>query len=291
MKVLIIGASGLVGGALVSEFFKGKHQVLGTYNNFSLPGLVKLDFNQKKEVEKIVVDFKPETLLLPAAYASVDACEKNPELCYKINWQGAKNVIDICKSHKIPFLFFSTDYIFDGKSGPYKEEDKPNPQNVYGKVKLEMENYIKGSLQKYLIIRTANVFGWEKQGKNFVVRLIKDLKEGKRIPVVTDQIGSPTYVGSLARVVRFLVEGSAQGIFHVAGKEVLSRFDFALLVAQVFDLDKNLIQGITTDKISQAAKRPLKGGLKVDKVEGILPFPLLRAREGLEEMRKDRFMI
>lgn len=287
MKILIIGASGLVGGSLYKEFSKNGHQVAGTYNHFPLPGLLNLDITNKQEVERIIKETKPDWVLHPAAYADVEGCEKNPELCYKINWQGVKNVVDSAKQNKASFVFFSTDYIFDGKSGPYKEDDQPNPLSVYAKVKFEMENYIKQNLEKYLIIRTANVFGWEPQGKNFVVRLIKSLNEGKKLNIVTDQIGSPTYVGILTKTIVYLVEKGCSGIYNVTGSEALDRYHFALLIAQVFNLKKDLIRPTTTDKINQTAKRPTKGGLRIDKVQKILPFKLPNAREGLEMMRRE----
>lgn len=285
MKILIIGASGLVGGGLYREFGKNGHQVTGTYNHFPLPGLLKLDITDKQEVERIINQVKPDWVLHPAAYADVEGCEKNPELCYKINWQGVKNVVDCAKQNNASFVFFSTDYIFDGKSGPYKEDDQPNPLSVYAKVKLEMENYIKKTLNNYLIVRTANVFGWEPQGKNFVVKLIKSLTEGKKLSIVTDQIGSPTYVGILTKTIVYLVEKGCSGVYNVTGSQALDRYHFALLIARVFRLNKDLIRPTTTDKINQAAKRPLKAGLKIDKVQKILPFRLPNAREGLEMMK------
>lgn len=286
MKILIIGASGLVGGRLYKDL-KQTHQVIGTYNNFPLPGLTRLDITNKNEIEQLVKEAKPDWILHPAAYADVDGCEKNPDLCYKINWQGVKNVVDCAKQNECAFLFFSTDYIFDGKNGPYSEDNKPNPLSIYGKVKLEMENYIKNNLNKYLIIRTANVFGWEEQGKNFVIRLINNLKQEKQQNIVTDQIGSPTYVGFLTKAVKYLIENNYDGVYNVAGRETIDRYRFAILVAEVFNLNKKLIQPTTTDQINQVAPRPKKGGLRIDKVSKILPFKLPNAKEGLEMMKKE----
>lgn len=287
MKILIIGASGLIGGGLYKEFKKNGHQVIGTYNNFPLPDLFKLDITNKSEVEKVIKEIKPDWVLHPAAYADVDGCEKNPELCYKINWEGVKNVVDTCKNFNIPILIFSTDYIFDGKNGPYKEDDQPNPLSIYGKVKLEMENYVKKNLEKYLIVRTANVFGWEPQGKNFVIRLINSLKEGKQLNIVTDQIGSPTYVGTLTKTIKYLVEKGYTGVYNVTGCETINRYQFAQQIVQVFSLKKDLIKPTTTEKINQVAKRPPAGGLRIDKVQALLPFKLPNAREGLEMMRRE----
>lgn len=294
MKILIIGASGLVGGYLKKEFQKNGHQVVGTYNQFSSPFLFPLDITQKKRVEKLVVKTAPNWILLPAAYADVDGCEKNQALCYQINWQGIKNVVDTAKKNNLPLVFFSTDYIFSGQKGPYQEEDPPNPLNYYGKLKLNMEKYIKKHLKHYLIIRTANVFGWEKQAKNFVVRLLKNcpskknpVQKAKSLLVVTDQIGTPTYAGVLAKAVRFLVEKNYQGVYHIAGSQTINRYQFAVLVAKVFNLDKKFIKPTTTSQINQIALRPKKGGLKIDKVQKILPFKLPDAKKGLKMMKKE----
>ena len=289
MRLLIIGASGLVGGNLYHKFLANKnHIIVGTYNHYKLPHLIPLDITQGKEVTRIISEFKPEAVLHPAAYADVDGCEKNPQLCQRINSVGVRNVIDSAKQNKAAFVFFSSDYVFDGKNGPYKEEDKTNPLSVYGRVKLEIENYLKETHPNHLIIRTCGVFGQEVQGKNFVVRLIDKLKNGQEVSVITDQQGSPTYVKSLTSAVSFLVENGYKGLYHVTGRTVLLRFEFARLIAEVFKLDQNLIKPITTDQIQQTAKRPMLGGLTVDKVQKILPFRLLTAREGLEEMRREK---
>ncbi len=292
MRVLIIGASGLVGNSLLNCFSKTNHTVLGTYNNYPLKNLVKLDITNLLEVEKVIAEFKPDVIINPAAFADVDGCEKNPQLCRLINFDGVKNVVDSTKNsakQNVPlFVFFSTDYIFDGKNGPYSEEDQPNPINVYGQAKLDMENYIKSNLDRFLIIRTANVYGWENQMKNFVIKLINNLKQGKEVVAFTDQFGSPTYVQNLSHAVNYLVEKQFKGIYNVAGGQVINRFDFAKIICDVFKLNNDLIIPITTEKLNQAAKRPVMGGLKVDKVSRILPFAMLNCKEGLDKMREER---
>ncbi len=289
MKVLIIGASGLVGNYLV-KILSVKHQVCGTYHRFVQPGLVKLDLEEKKAVQNLINQFKPDWVLLPAAYADVDGCEKNPSLCRRINWQGGKNVVEAVQEKNLGLVFFSTDYVFDGKNGPYQEEDQPNPLSVYGQVKLQMENYIKNNLNKYLIIRTANVFGWEKQEKNFVIRTIRFLNQEKPapLPVVADQTVTPTYAGFLAKAVAYLIEHNHRGLYHVAGAETLSRYHFALLIAQVFGLAQNLIKPVKTSQTGQAAPRPAKGGLKTDKIKKILPFAVPSAKESLLLMKNEK---
>ncbi|MBI2029076.1 dTDP-4-dehydrorhamnose reductase [Candidatus Gottesmanbacteria bacterium] len=287
MKTLIIGASGLVGGALYHQFRKKSHQVVGTYNTYKVDPFISLDITNKEQAEKTIADFGPDVVLSPAAFAHVDKCEQEPQLCRLVNVNGIKNLIDTIRNINTQFVFFSTDYVFDGKSGPYKEEDRTNPINLYGKLKLEVEEYIKDHLDRYLIIRTANVFGWERQNKNFVVNLISKNKRGEKMRIVNDQFGSPTYAPQLAQAIYCLVSDSRTGLYHVAGRSVIDRYSFALEVADVFDLDKSLISSITTSQLGQKVPRPQKGGLIIDKVEKVLPFKMYTSKEALAEMKKD----
>lgn len=287
MRILIIGASGLVGGAIFKLCKKNNHTVFGTYNKFPQPGLFPLDISNQAKISEYVNQFKPEAVIIPAAFADVDGCEKNPKLCNKINRDGVRNILTAAKTINPLVVFFSTDYVFDGKNGPYSEEDRVNPLSVYAKVKLEMEEYIRNNCPKFLIIRTCGVYGWEAQNKNFVVRLIDKLRKKESVAIVTDQIGTPTYVENLAAAVCYLIEKNYHGLYHVTGTSVLPRFEFAKTIAEIFNLDKNLIKPITTDQINQPAQRPMRGGLKTDKVQAILPFKLLSAREGLEKMKRE----
>ncbi len=285
MKILIIGASGLVGEELYRQC-KKTHQTLGTYNNHKLPQLMKLDITDKSEVDKLIGNFQPQVVIISAYYADVDGCEKNPALCKKINYIGVKNAVDgAVKNGALP-IFFSSDYIFDGKNGPYQENDKPRPLNIYGRYKLKMEEYIKKSCDKYLIVRTCNVFGWEKQAKNFVIRLVDKLKRKETVSVVFDQFGTPTYAPNLVQALLYLAENKHLGTFHLAGKNTMSRLDFGRLISKVFKLDQTLIKPITTNKLNQPANRPLLAGLNTDKASKVLPFPLLSALQGLATMKQ-----
>lgn len=287
MKIMVIGASGMVGGYIYKQLKAKSHQILGTFNQFTSPDLVNLDFTNKPEVEKIFASFRPQIVMLPAAYADVEGCEKNPQLCNQINITGVRNIVDACKKYNSVLVYFSTDYVFDGLDGPYKEDDQTNPINVYGQAKLEMEEYIKANLPKYLIVRTANVFGWEQIPKNFVLKLINNLKKGNTANIMDDQYGSPTYAGNLSEAIIYLVEKSVHGLYHISGSQVMNRFEFARLVAEVFNLNKNLIKPIKTSQINQVAKRPMKSGLIIDKVQKILPFKLLDSKEGLTRMKME----
>ena len=206
-----------------------------------------------------------------------------------INVQGSLNVIKATQRIGAQLVFYSSDYVFDGKSGPYQETDQTNPICVYGKQKLEVENLITDLLDDYLILRITIVYGQELQGKNFVTRLINSLKKKETVKVPVDQIGSPTLVNDIAEASCKLVEQNQRGLFHVAGTDVISRYDFALTVAQVFDLDSKYIIPIDTPSLQQPAPRPLKAGMICDKLSSTINWKLKNAIEGLNLLKQDNY--
>lgn len=285
-QALIIGASGLV-GSYIQKLAPDKRQITGTYRNFPLPGLVKLEIDNKEEIKKLIATCKPDLIFLPAAFTNVDTCEESPDLCYKINVEGVRGLTDILKDLPAKLVYFSTDYVFNGACGPYSEDDLPQPLGVYGRSKLEAEKIIKNTLKDYLIIRTTCVYGWEPQGKNFIVNLIKKNKSGQELEVPTDQSTTPTYAGHLAGSSWMLAMQDKTGIYNVAGSSLMSRFDFALMTAEVFGLDKKLIKPVTTGETKRKAKRPLNGGLRTDKIKKELNTVMPSAKEGLEAMEAE----
>lgn len=289
MITLVIGASGFLGAYLLKNSKKiGK--AYGTGLNHLGRGLIRLDILDKGEVQRIFRRIKPDIVFVPAARPNVDYCEEHPLETRRVNVEGLKNVVDsitiLSKPSKL--VFFSTDYLFNGKNGPYVENAKPHPINEYGRQKLAVERYITKKLQDYIIVRTTGVFGWEKLGKNFVVSLIKDNKEGRIRKIPVDQMGNPTYALNLTEILLDLIKRKKRGIFNIAGEEFMTRYAFAILVADIFDLDKKFIQEITTKELGQKGPRPLKAGLIIDKIKKTTSIPVLSAREGLIAMRRER---
>jgi len=285
MKMLIIGASGQIGLNLYRALV-GSHQVIGTYFSYSLPGLYRLDMTEPGPVKNFITALSPDIIFLPAAMPDVEACEKNPALCYRVNVDGTLNVLTAAGEVNAKVVFFSTDYLFDGATGPYTETDPPNPLNTYGKAKNDAEQLIRQSPCPYLIIRTSVVYGYEKQGKNFVARLITHLRQGEKVIVPNDQLSTPTYVANLCALIKELVESGKEGTYNISGPELMNRYDFALLAADTFELDRTLIVPVTTGELGQKALRPLCGGLKVDKVRSEATTRLMDVREGLSDMKK-----
>jgi dTDP-4-dehydrorhamnose reductase len=279
---LVIGASGQVGEHLLRAL---GDEGTGTYFENPVDGLRRLDARDADAVLALLRELCTEVVYLTASEPNVDLCEREPEATADINVGSAEAAAEACRAAGARLVFFSTDYVFDGQNGPYGEEDEPRPLSEYARQKLTGERLalaVPGSL----VIRTAVVHGWERQRKNFVVRLIEGNRRGDRWRVPDDQIGSPTYAPNLADAVVALARDGAEGVFHVAGPQPASRFEFALEVANVFGLDETLIEPAATADLSQVAPRPLNAALRVDKAANRLPLALLPYPDGLRQMAR-----
>ena len=284
--VLIVGASGLVGSALAREFSLHS-RILGTFCRNAAPDLVHLDLREQAEVRSVIRRVRPNVVLCPAAEPNVELCEIDPVATRRVNVEGLQNLIAATAEVGAFLVYFSTEYVFEGECGPYSEDDACNPLNEYGRQKMECERMIAAQLDRYIIARISGVYDWEKQNKNFVVRLIKCLGSGQTLRVPFDQVITPTYAPNLARVVRLLVEGSHEGLFHLAGSLPLPRTDFARLIADVFDLDASLIMPVRTSELELRATRPRSAGLRIGKIQALLNFPIAGPRDGLEFMKRE----
>ncbi len=284
MTTLVIGASGCLGGILYAEFGK-LGPVSGTYCSHPVDGLIHLDITDPGEVRAVLDRVQPQLVLQPAAQPNVEGCEENPAESYRVNVAGTRNVVQALRGSSAKLVFFSTDYVFDGTAGPYAEDDPPSPIQVYGRHKLEAERLIQETLPNHLILRVHGVFGWERQGKNFVMRLIQTLRHGKTMAVPSDQMGSPTYAPNLSDALRELVAMDARGIYHITGSTFIDRYSFARLIAEVFALDASRIIPKTTAELGQKAPRPLKSWLGIDKARRELRTRLWSAEEALRDMR------
>ena len=290
-KMLIIGASGLVGSYLYQTFLKdGNFEISGTYfgENHN-PALKELDIRDEPLVQKLIKDFQPGIVILPAANPNVEYCETNPIETRAVNIDGAKNVIRNLPKNAL-FVYFSSDYVFDGEKGNYKENDKPNPINEYGRQKLEMEEEVKKVLPNYLIVRTTGIYGWHWGRKNYVMQVLDRIKKSEEISAPVDQIYCPTYAGNLAGALCSLIKQNQRGIFHITGKEAVNRLDFTKKIISSFNLNYEKIKGITTDKMQLKAKRPLKSDLNINKLES-LGIKMFKVAEGLEKMKNDSFSV
>jgi len=281
---LVIGASGLIGSHLLRHLSQAGWEAVGTFHRAPQPGLLPLDIRDDRSVRDLVERLRPQIIYLPAGFTHVDRCEIERDAAYAINVAGTWNVVRAARQVGARLVFFSSDYVFDGRSGPYDEEFPPRPLSEYGRQKVLGELGVALHARDYLIVRTTVVYGWEPQGKNFVQRLLSTLREGKPVPVPWDQVGSPTYAPNLAAAVVELATLDVCGVFHIAGPERVSRYDFACTAARTFHLDASLIRPVSTPDLGQAAPRPLEAGLRVEKVRQVLRTPLMGYREGLTHM-------
>lgn len=288
MKALVIGASGQVGSHLVQTLIAQNCDVRATYHSHQIPDAAPLDITKVMETNALITSSEPDVIYLPGAFPNVDYCETHPEETYEINVRGVKNVVDAANQTNARLVYFSSEYIFDGISGPYTETDIACPISEYGRQKLFAEHYISLFSKNHLIVRTTVVFGWEWQGKNFIIRLINSLKDKRSIRVPADQISSPTYVNNLAQIVveLSLSDFLQNEVINVTGPDCLSRYDLAVAAAQAFGLDASLITPVSTAELNQPAKRPLQAGLKIDKLIASSNIPPTSHHDGLLLMAK-----
>ena len=272
LRAVIVGGSGQIGGWLLRTLADRGHQAIGTYATVAYPGLVHLDAADLAASAAWVRDQKPDVVFYPAGFTWVDGCERDPAKARNANLEQPLNLARAAADSGAKFVYFSTDYVFDGLAGPYTEESPANPLSAYGQSKYEAELALADALgDRQLTARTAWVYGPERQGKNFSYQLAKALSAGKTLECPTDQVSNPSYGPDVAGAVVALVEAGRSGLYHVAGPEVMDRVRFARALARGFGLDPSLIVGQTTAERGQGAPRPLSGGLLSPKLESLMP--------------------
>lgn len=292
MRIFIAGANGLLGQTIVSIFTRESDNELITSGIEPNPLInlghqyEKLDITNKEDVKKVIGFYEPKIIINCAAFTDVDKCETERELCWKINVDAVKNLIIAARSNNSKLVHYSTDYVFDGKNGPYTELDKPNPISFYGRSKLASENALITSGVNYLILRTMVLFGIGNDIKpNFALWMIDKLKNEQPINIVTDQIGNVTMSDDLAYGTLKAIEKGCSGIYHIAGLDIISRYNFALKICEVFKYKKVLVSKILTSELNQPAPRPLNSGLVTLKAQTELGFKPMDSLEALRLLK------
>lgn len=264
MKAFIIGASGLVGSHILSVFKNNGWDVIGTHLNFKTDSTVAFDFSKENLYDFFrKSDFRPDVIIHCAALTNVDFCENNVNASYEGTVLPTTTIVDYCQRNNVKLAFISTDYVFDGKDGPYREDDNVNPLNVYGKHKLACEEFV-SKLDRYLILRVTNVYGEESRSKNFISRLIDDANTNvsKELMLPYDQFATPIYAGDIARMTFELTKDNKKGIFHLSSTDYFNRYQLANKVLSYFkNADTIKVVPVKTSNANQAALRPLYGGL------------------------------
>lgn len=249
---------------------------------------ISCDLTDKDAIKKIIYDFCPDSIINTAAYTNVDLSETERELCWKINVKGVEYLSDASRIIDAHLIHISTDYIFDGKQGPYNETTKPNPIGYYGRTKLASENVLKLSGINFTVLRTNVLYGPAKNSRpDFVKWVVKMLQDHKQIRIVTDQVNNPTFTYDLVQSISKILEFRKYGIYNIGGPEFISRYDFTLRIADFFDLDKTLIIPIKTKELNQAARRPLQSGLLTIKAQSEFGFKPHSIEETLQIMKRE----
>jgi len=291
MKILITGASGLLGSKVAELALIEGHDVYSTYNqhltHYGSP--VKMDLTDLNSCRRVFENVRPEAVVHSAALTNVDLCEVEKEEAWRINVYGTELVARLCKEFNCFMVFISTDYVFNGERGFYSEEDQPDPINYYGYTKLKAEEVVKNILNNYCIVRTSVIFGSKPAaGKiNFALWVLENLRHKRRISVVVDQINSPTLNTNLAEAILEILDNKLSGLYHISGATPISRYDFACLLAEEFNLEKELIQQTTSGEINWVAKRPKNSSLNVTKAQRSLKKKPLSIYDAIKMLKKE----
>ena len=286
MRAFVIGASGQVGASLLTSLRARGHEARGTYGHHATPGLEPLDLADHAAVARAVAAARPDWVFCPAGLSHVDYCEDHVHEAMAANRDGPAAAACAAEAAGAGFVFYSSDYVFDGVAGPFGEDDTPRPHSVYGRSKHEGEQAVMIACRRAMVIRTSVVYGPERQEKNSVYQLIRACREGRGFRLAVDQRVSPSYNPDVAAASVELCERGLGGVWHLAGPEVLDRYAFALLISKEFGLDASRLTAVTTAALGQKAVRPLDGGLKVAKAQAQLTTRLRSPAEGLHAMRE-----
>lgn len=293
-RIFVTGSNGMLGQRIIHFFSKLENVELlaCSVEDKQVPGIKEVDYiqcdmRQRDNIKSAVLNFYPDFIINAAAYTNVDLCESDRENAWKLNVKGVEYLAEACRVLDAHIIHISSDYVFNGKRGPYLESSKPSPLGYYGRTKLASENALKISGAMNTIIRTNVLYGVANSRPDFVRWVINSLRDGKQINIVTDQINNPTYIDDLVYAISRMIEFRRQGVFNIGGRDFLSRYDFAMKVVKYFGLDESLVKPILTEDLKQPAPRPLSSGLITIKAESELGFKPHTIDETLGIMKKE----
>ena len=280
LRWLLLGATGLVGTHLRAAL--RDRDVVMTSHRAQLPGSVALDLTDRAKTTRAIREARPDVIVVAAANAFVEECEREPVATRVINVDAVRHVAEA--SPDALLVVFSSEYVFDGSAGSYSEDDPVMPINEYGRQKVAVEAIARDRAD-HLVCRVSGVYGWSAARTSFVCQLVDRLRAGQRMRVPSDQLITPTPAPDLAGAIVELVDHGARGIFHAAGPEILARPEFARRAAEAFALDPALLEMRPTAELGLAAPRPLRAGLRTDRLRALLGHGLSPSRDALAAMR------
>lgn len=276
-RVLVTGINGQLGYDVIKELDKRGYISIGVDKE-------KMDLTDLSNINSFIKDSNVDAIIHCAAYTAVDLAEDNKELCEIVNSLSVKEIANVCKELDIPLVYISTDYVFDGsKDEEYTENDIENPINVYGKTKLDGENYVKEILDKYYIVRISWVFG--ENGKNFINTMLRLSKEHKELNIIDDQIGSPTYTKDLAPLLADMLETDRYGLYHATNEGFCSWYEFAKEIFKIKNIDIK-VNPISTKDYPTKARRPLNSKMSKQKLIDKGFIPLRNWKEAVKDYLK-----
>jgi dTDP-4-dehydrorhamnose reductase len=283
LKALVIGASGLVGGALLRALGAAQHDAVGTYRSRPTPGLAPLDVTDLSAVKSLIAEVRPDVTFLTAALTAVDYCEDHEAEARAVNVEAPRAMGEAARAAGSRLVYYSTEYVFDGTAGPYGEDDPISPQGTYAQSKADGERAVREVIQDHLILRTTVVYGWEPNSKNFAMQVWQRLTAGEGMRVPCDQIGNPTLADFLAETSVDLVSRGVTGeTVNVVGLDRVPRTEFATRLARRLGLDERLIEPVRTADLRQRAPRPLDAGLRTEKLTDLVGRPPITLDEALD---------
>ncbi len=287
MKILIVGASGFLGKKFI-KILGEKNEVYGTYHKRKVEGFFHLERANAEDVDMLVGKINPDVVIDANGMSSMDGCEVDLEGNWKSNVEGTKNIAIVCEKLRKKFVFISTDAVFDGtKSDKYKENSERRAINYYSEAKIAAEKFIESNLKDFLILRPSTLYGYNgiKEETGFANFVFSNLSDGKEINIVTDQFACPTLIDDVAIAIEKLLEKNQRGIFHIVGSECLSKYDFAMKIAEIFSFEKNKIKPSLLKEIKFEALRSKHLNLSIEKIKS-LGISMRNIDEGVREMKK-----
>ena len=284
-KLLIIGGSGLVGSTLL-QYASPNYNIHFTYNTnkITFDNINSTQINllgNQKLITDLIKEVQPNIVVNTAAHSSVDLCETDHSIADKLHVDITQDITQACKDIDSKLVYISTDAVFQGElHKKYTELDQPNPINYYGKTKLQAEQITLNASSKNVVLRTAVIYGWHKKSR-FTNWIIQTLKENHVVDPFIDQYNTPTLVDDLAKSLLGIFEKNISGMFHATGKSCLNRYEFALILASTFGLDKKLIKSVTSKEKKQDAPRPTSTCLDSRKLEKLIDFNFSDIQSGV----------
>jgi dTDP-4-dehydrorhamnose reductase len=289
--VIITGANGFVGYYLTEQLLNKGYKVIATgkgekrlpfdHENFVY---ASMDFTNKQSVEKTFEEYQPHIVIHNGAMSKPDDCELNKDNAFLTNVTGTMYLLDEAAKYEAFFVFISTDFVFSGEEGMYKEDDERKPVNYYGETKLLAEDEVMKYRHDWSIVRTVLVYGKPVTGReNLLTNTVKALQKGESLKIFSDQVRTPTYVEDLARGIVAVVDKNAKGVYHLSGEDVRTPYQMTVETARHLGLDESLITAVTEKDFNQPAKRPQKTGFDISKAKRELGYQPVSFEEGLKK--------